>query len=366
MPQHVMPRYRGFNLLDLFSTSNRWDEHFPMSHGAFSESDFQWISEWGFDFVRIPMSYLYFVEDKDRSRFRESQLEHLDQLVRWGEKYHIHVSLNFHRAAGYCINAYPFDFREAGNLWLEQESLDLFKAHWSILAERYKGISSDRLSFDLVNEPPTVVECRNSGLDPYMSLTWDDYVRVHGETADVIQAIDPGRLVVIEGANGGNTPCVQLAERKNLVQSCRGYAPAFLTHYQCPWVGSEPTPEPRWPWQSDTEQIDHPALASRMAFDKDWNQEQMREFYKSWFELADRGVPVHMGECGCYKYTPHKVMLQWFEALLSLMKEQNIGYALWNFRGTFGILDSERADIQYEDWYGHKLDRELLTLLQKY
>jgi hypothetical protein len=44
----------------------------------------------------------------------------------------------------------------------------------------------------------------------------------------------------------------------------------------------------------------------------------------------------------------------------------HIGLALWNFRGSMGILDSEREDVAYEDWYGHKLDRELLELLQRY
>ena len=37
-----------------------------------------------------------------------------------------------------------------------------------------------------------------------------------------------------------------------------------------------------------------------------------------------------------------------------------------DLRGTFGILDSGRADIMYEDWHGRKLDRELLRMLQAY
>ena len=42
------------------------------------------------------------------------------------------------------------------------------------------------------------------------------------------------------------------------------------------------------------------------------------------------------------------------------------GWALWNFRGSFGLLDSGRTDVRYEDWHGHKLDREMLTLRQRY
>jgi endoglucanase len=43
-----------------------------------------------------------------------------------------------------------------------------------------------------------------------------------------------------------------------------------------------------------------------------------------------------------------------------------MGWALWNFCGSFGILDSERADVLYEDFHGHKLDRKLLALLQEF
>ena len=30
----------------------------------------------------------------------------------------------------------------------------------------------------------------------------------------------------------------------------------------------------------------------------------------------------------------------------------------------FGVLDSHRADVNYEDFRGHKLDRQMLQLLQ--
>jgi endoglucanase len=36
---------------------------------------------------------------------------------------------------------------------------------------------------------------------------------------------------------------------------------------------------------------------------------------------------------------------------------------MWNLRGSFGIVDSGRADVAYEDFQGHKLDRKMLDLL---
>jgi hypothetical protein len=36
------------------------------------------------------------------------------------------------------------------------------------------------------------------------------------------------------------------------------------------------------------------------------------------------------------------------------------------FRGDFGVMNSGRKDIEYEDWHGHKLDRKMLEMLQKH
>ena len=60
------------------------------------------------------------------------------------------------------------------------------------------------------------------------------------------------------------------------------------------------------------------------------------------------------------------MVLAWMEDVLSILTEHNIGWALWNFRGDFGVLDSERADVQYEPLRGHKLDRRMLELLMRY
>jgi endoglucanase len=49
--------------------------------------------------------------------------------------------------------------------------------------------------------------------------------------------------------------------------------------------------------------------------------------------------------------------------LLSLWKEAGWGWALWNLRGSFGIVDSGRSDVNYENFEGHRLDRKMLDLL---
>jgi endoglucanase len=55
----------------------------------------------------------------------------------------------------------------------------------------------------------------------------------------------------------------------------------------------------------------------------------------------------------------------WMKELTGQWKAAGWGFAMWNFRGGFGILDSERPDIQYENYKGHKLDREMLEVIKE-
>jgi len=77
-------------------------------------------------------------------------------------------------------------------------------------------------------------------------------------------------------------------------------------------------------------------------------------------------VGVHVGEWGAFRFTPHDVVLRWARDLLGLWSEAGFGWALWNFRGAFGILDSNRADVDYEEFHGHQLDRKFLDLLREF
>ena len=330
LAQTVLPRWRGFNLLEMFHAK---------SDGKFREEDFRWIADWGFDFVRLPMCYLLWVEGDDPFRIHEPALENVDHAVELGRRHGIHVSLNFHRAPGYSVNnerEEPFD------LWKDQAALDAFCLHWATFAKRYAGISSGRLSFDLVNEPPGPTED---------GMTRADHERVVRAAVAAIRREDRERLVIIDGLKWGRTTCPELVDL-GIAQSCRGYDPHAISHYKAKWVGGQDWAEPVWP-----------GVEFR---GERWDRKRLEDVYEPWAELARRGVGVHCGEGGAYNKTPHDVFLRWFRDVLEILTGHGIGWALWNFRGPFGVLDSGREDVEYEDWHGHKLDRRLLDLLRKF
>ncbi len=200
------------------------------------------------------------------------------------------------------------------------------------------------LSFNLVIVAP-------SPLQGYM--TKEDYCRVMTRATEKIRETSPDRLIIIDGLNVGNTVVEGMIATK-VAQSVHAYTPAEISHYRASWVDRNSSfPEPTWPLKKKDGSIKY----DRAALEK---------HYAPWAELAKKGIGVHCGEAGCFNRTPYAVFMAWLEDVLDILKGHGIGYALWNFRGSFGVVDSGRRDITYEDFEGHKLDRKLLTLLQKY
>ena len=348
--KNKLPKWKGFNLLDFFSPD-------PSSARKKTDEDqIKWMSDWGFDFIRLPMAYPAYIQF-DRSRnitpqevyqIDEKAVERIENLVSIAHKYKMHVSLNLHRAPGYCVNA---GFNEPYNLWRDQEALDAFCFHWNMWAKKYKNSSTDLISFDLLNEP-SLREDMNDQLSKRSSVPGAVYRKVALAAFEAIRKENPKHLVIADGNDVGSSVIPEITDL-DIGQSCRGYHPGIISHYKAPWANKDPEnlPLPKWPGQVGNQYL---------------GREMLEKYYKPWIDLVNKGVGVHCGECGCWNKTPHAVFLAWFEDVLDILSSNGIGFSLWEFAGDFGVLDSRRTDVAYEDFHGHKLDRKLLNLLLKY
>ena len=483
-PDDFTSHWHGFNLLGKFTLE--WSNH------GYVESDFEMISEFGFNFVRLPIDYRTFTKEGDWYAYEDAGLAHIDDAVAWGQKYGIHVSINLHRAPGYCVNppGSPLPANQDVSLWNNKDAQAAFAEHWRMFAERYKDIPKDALSFNLVNEPANV--------------TGETYVNAVLPAIQAIREISPDRIIISDGVEWGNARVDEILEY-GVVLSPHFYNPFQLTHYKAEWAdGSDTWPEPTWPPQlvpnyfygtyknpldtpleisgdfaagteitirvhqvstyadfrieadngivykhifepgpgegewsevvyaeewdvyqniydcdysitidKETKKISmRVAQGDWMTFTTleikqpsgstlpdiivqpgitDWGIPQasyrvdkngtlvvckapegfedkfkMNGFLEKWIDLKRDGTPVHVGEWGVYNKTPHDVTLRFMENRLKAMQAAGLGWALWNFRGSFGILDSGREDVDYEDFRGYKLDRQMLDLLLKY
>lgn len=323
-----IPQWRGFNLPYFFTMR---------SPCVPEEQDFAWIADWGFDFIRLPLCYTLWTDDAGQTN--EAVLEQIDRTVELGRKHGLHIQLSLHRAPGYSVNperAEPF------NLWKDAAAVEAFCTQWKMLARRYVAVGDNALSINPVNEPP--------GPTPD-GMTRDDHARVMRAAVKAIREISPTRTIVIDGVSWGNDPSPELADL-DAAQSCRGYHPIGISHFNAPWMkGSDAYPTPTWPGGYH---VDGAA----------WDRARLDAHHDQWASLFKSGVDVHCGECGAHNRTPHDVFLAWLRDVLESLAERRIGYALWNFSGSLGVLDSKRDDVVYENWHGHLLDRKLLDLLR--
>jgi len=105
--------------------------------------------------------------------------------------------------------------------------------------------------------------------------------------------------------------------------------------------------------------LDMTMVKKGQRLDRAWLE---RTYYRPWKKLAASNVGVQVGEWGVLDTVPHDVALHWMHDVLGFWKDAGWGWAVWNLRGEhgFGPLDMRRADVQYENFHGHRLDRAML------
>jgi endoglucanase len=318
-------RFRGFNLVEKAMVSRNL---------PFAEQDFEIIREWEFNFVRLPLDYRCWTEAP--GRYREDILREIDQAVAFGRNYGVHVNLAFEIAPGFCHCT-----TEPESLWAGDaaghEALSEFVAQWRMLTERYRGFAPSELSFNLLGEPH--------------NITAATYRPIIKAALSTIRDLDFNRPIMVDGLQWATEPVAELMDL-NVIQCTRGYLPHELTRYDANWIsGANKWPLPTWPLVVDG------VL---------WDKEQLRRVtIEPWLrQIQNRNGKVHVGEWGVFKHTPESAALAWMKDQLALWQEVGWGWALWQLRGPFGVLDSERKDVQYELYKGHNLHRRMLELLR--
>jgi endoglucanase len=291
----------------------------------------------GFNFVRIPTDYRFWTKDFHYSEPDERVFETIDSYLEACRSRGLQMSLNLHRAPGYCINGNDL---ERHNLWLDAEPQAAFVQTWEGFAKRYVSVPSTFLNFDLVNEPPNIGQ---------YGMTRANHAALIRRAVAAIRGVDPTREIAIDGLGGGNIAMPELADL-GVLHSSRAYQPYPVSHWGASW----------WDGWKVGEGAQYPGTNWE---GKRWNLETLREFYQPWREVEAAGARVHIGEFGCYDQTPNDVALRWFQDVFELFKEFRWGYALWGFEGAFGIIDHGRPGTKYEKIHGYNVDPALLELM---
>ena len=322
--------WRGANIISMLLPP--WNVSDPIAPGRYIEEvELELLEKCGLNFARLPIDYRFFLSADDWEHWLEDGLEKVDNAIEYGRKHKIHIMLSLYRAPGY-----RYYYQDVViTLKNDPRAQEAFKRIWREFARRYRGIPNSELTFNLVNES--------------VGFNEKEFVKVFGETVDEIHKVDPGRFVWLDGKNTGKVPVKHFFNVPLTGQCFRGYQPHQFTHYG--FRGKANGPVPRWPKGPD---------------DKDmlWVQEkQAKEF--SLQDCVPKDYPVMIGEFGCVACgVSHESALKFMESNMAKWRSRGYGWAIWDYDGPFGFVESGRPDAEYIEVMGRKVDRKMLELLR--
>ncbi len=128
-------------------------------------------------------------EGNDTSKVNLAFLETMDDLIEYCAEYGIHVCFDIHEMPGFYTDLSYTDSSNATiTLWDDEKTQDLFVDIWRFLAEYYRDVHSELLSFNLLNEPHSEDN----------SLTDEVYSKIMLRAVNAIHDVSPERLIFVD------------------------------------------------------------------------------------------------------------------------------------------------------------------------
>ena len=299
-----------------------------------SKKDFDSIAAMGFDHVRIPIDEEHFFDEKGNRLEDGFQLLH--NAIKWALENDLKVLVDLH-----VIRTHHFNNENGtpNTLFTEESSQNQFFQIWLNLQNELKDYPTDKLAYEIMNEPVAPsCDAWNKLIDKYIKTIREkesDRTLVIGSNLwQIVQTFDS--LVVPN-------------DDKNIILSFHSYDPSLITHHQAPWTS----------YAYYKGKVNYPGLCIEdTSFYKDLNTEQLREMrfrntvwnkdvieenMQKAINVADSlGLQLYCGEFGAYPYYIDKeIRLRWYEDITSIFRKHLIGNAHWCYKGDFPIVNED-------------------------
>lgn len=227
---------------------------------------------------------------------------------------------------------------------------------WRKLAAHDASRDPERVFFEIINEPEVNDRYRWAGMQ--------------AGVAAAIREVAPHHTLIATGASYSNLPdllALQPLADGNVIYNFHFYEPHEFTHQGANWAV---------PWWNDTHSIPYPAtessmqellkevpdLADRYALENywldGWNATHIRALIDEAAAWArDNRVPLICDEFGAYReHTDSVSRANWIRDVRSALETDGIGWAMWDYRGGFGV-------VHKQDGQPARVDEPIVTAL---
>ena len=333
----MMKLNRGINLGGFLSQCVHEEKHYD---SFVKEEDIKKIKDMGFDHIRLPIDYMVF-ETEEGIR-KEEGYERVHKVINWCKGQSLPVILDLHKAYGY-------DFNDAGNseknrLFTDEKVQNRFLNLWESIAKEYSSYKD--IAFELLNE---VVEDENAD-------AWNALIK---KAVTVIRKYAPDTWIIYGGIQWNSAGTIKYLEKPaddKTLFTFHFYEPLVFTHQWAHWM----------PVMQEIKTMHYPDSyevykeKSRIfgkqgdsvlerEFDE-MNIDYLRDMVKIAVDAAkEKGVPLYVGEFGVIDKAPLEDTVRWFRDVMTIFREENIGYALWTYKNMdFGINQEHYDGIRDE------------------
>jgi aryl-phospho-beta-D-glucosidase BglC (GH1 family) len=325
----------GINLSGWFASagdlSRQHFEHFT------NATDLKGIREMGFDFVRLGVAPELIEHHGQVGAAHPEALEQLDGAIR--------EALDNNLAVLVCV--FPNDEYKKG--LSTGKGVDDFVQLWRILAAHLASTDRDRVFFELMNEPQVQ--------DPYR------WMGIQARVVDAIRQIDTEHTIVATAADYsslGDLLQLEPVRDANVIYNFHFYEPYQFTHQGASWG------EDNWIFYKN---IPYPATTATLAEQmknvpgdlaryelylygaEGWNADAIAgriAFAAAW--AREKHVPLICDEFGAYRETADPASrARWIGDVRSALETNHIGWAMWDYRGNFGVVKRTDTEIIPDD-----------------
>ncbi len=237
-----------------------------------------------------------------------------------------------------------------------REGVERFTMVWRKLAAHYANRDPEKVFFEIMNEPEVN--------DPYR------WAGIQADAAAAIREAAPKNTIIATGPNWSDIADLLTQHPLpdgNVIYNFHFYDPHTFTHQGAGWGV---------PWWMYTHGIPYPAdessmnevlkqvpdLADRFALEHYWLDHWEAHRIRQEMDAAaawgkTNNVPLICNEFGAYRrVTDPQSRMNWIRDVRTALEADNIGWAMWDYRGGFGV-------VWKEDGQAAKVDEKVVEAL---